>query len=206
MKRGIKSKSSPTGNRATSTERRHPFAHKPKFPSETFSISICLLFALFIIEKCFLVFCRCHCFVIVTAGFNFPCSSRLLLGSFLVVFVSLCSPNIRSPAPDPTPRLISFGKHPHEHFSALNSIHERHSLLLCCWLLCSSRYLNFILMFVPSINFYNPFINLIKNKTQTQSSCCSFRSFAPVTQTRPLVARRSTPCRGRESLRAQKFL
>lgn len=28
----------------------------------------------------------------------------------------------------------------------------------------STRYLNFILMFVPSINFYNPFINLIKTK------------------------------------------
>lgn len=42
------------------------------------------------------------------------------------------------------------------------------SMLLACLLaIRSTRYLNFILMFVPSINFYNPFINLIKTKHNT---------------------------------------
>lgn len=64
---------------------------------------------------------------------------------------------------------------------------ESRSLLLgrcCCWAV--SRYLNFILMFVPSINFYNPFINLIKTKrTQNRLAAVVVSTHSPAFFTPP---------------------
>jgi hypothetical protein len=67
------------------------------------SISICLLFAEFIIEKCFLAFCRrcCHCFVIVTAA-PAPLGvfvSRLLVPARVIPFAR----SISAPAPAHVP-------------------------------------------------------------------------------------------------------
>jgi hypothetical protein len=113
------------------------------------------LFALFIIEKCF-------------------CLSLLLLASTSLsvfsfpprhfVFVSFLSP-----PPQLYTRLISSCKHPHKYISILKLdtqkvISLRLLLVLSVLFAIATRYLNFILMFVPSINFYNPFINLIKTK------------------------------------------
>jgi hypothetical protein len=87
--------------------------------------------------------------------------------SLFLVFSSLPESSL-SPAqsPPPPPLTSHFARQTSTQIQSSNSIHRVARRWSCC-----SRYLNFILMFVPSINFYNPSINLIKNKTQRQSSC-----------------------------------
>lgn len=138
--------------------RRH---NERSFP-ESFSIFICLLFALFIIEKCFLLR---YCYWLQL----FSCFSST--SSHPSRLFRLCFD-------PPSPRLISSDKHPHKYISILKLDTQKSFLLLLLLLLLvlATRYLNFILMFVPSINFYNPFINLIKTK-HTESSL-AFRSFS----------------------------
>lgn len=129
-----------------------------------FSFVFCL-FALFIIENCFSrSFLRCHRSVIVT-GF------KLFAFSF-IPDSSLFVPHLRRLSSPQSPcRMVYTShfilQHPHKYISIpSNSIHESHFACAAAagagW--SDSRYLNFILMFVPSINFYNPFINLIKTK------------------------------------------
>lgn len=90
----------------------------------------------------------------------------------------------------PCPTAPSFTNCIHVSFHSANIQHKYISILkldtqksfpfCCCWCCwCSTRYLNFILMFVPSINFYNPFINLIKTKHNrrrlaSKAVCCCF--------------------------------
>lgn len=148
MKIRIKSKSF---SRIKRRQRRH---HNERSFPESFSIFICLLFALFIIEKCFLLR---YCYWLQLQFFPPPAH------------------RVSSLFHSPSPRLISSDKHPHKYISILK-LDTQKSFLLLLLLVLATRYLNFILMFVPSINFYNPFINLIKTK-HTESSL-AFRSFS----------------------------
>ena len=112
------------------------------------------------LSSCFLLQLCCHCFVIVT-GFNFPPSSRLCFTSFYWLLLH----------PSPQPLQPALGIVYTSHFILQTSTqiyfnpqtrYTKVISLLLLLLVLRERYLNFILMFVPSINFYNPFINLIK--------------------------------------------
>lgn len=149
MKTRIKSKSST--DKASSSLRPHNEATPTRTFPPSFSIFICLLFALFIIEKCFSrsCFCCCHCFAsVIVTGFA---------PSSLFHFFSL----------PPSPSRIHVSFHPAHKYISILKLDTQKSFPCCLLAIRSTRYLNFILMFVPSINFYNPFINLIKTKHNT---------------------------------------
>lgn len=108
------------------------------------------LFALFINEAC------------LSLPFTFICFT-VLLNSLILTLSFLCRQYYFALIPilvfKMYTRLISF------FFSSLSLSLEILKLdTQKPFLLGVSRYLNFILMFVSSIKFYNPFINLIKTK------------------------------------------
>lgn len=161
MKRRIKSKS-------FSRIKHHNERTKHFFPRVfPFSFVFCLLYLLS--RNVSPVFCLpslryCYwlqlfsCFSFSVFCFSPP--ARFVFVSFL------------SPSPRPHLALISFhSTNIHTNiFQSSNSIHKSHFTSAAAAGAChATRYLNFILMFVPSINFYNPFINLIKTK-HTESS------------------------------------
>lgn len=120
-------------------------------------------------------------YVVVVFIFSIPSFSSLFLFSLLVlgpILISRSDSRIH----------VSFHSSANIHTNIFQSSTTRYTKVIsrapsACVvgsvLLLPSRYLNFILMFVPSINFYNPFINLIKTKHNTKSSLLPFHSFQP---------------------------
>lgn len=133
------------------------FGASLSFP-RVFPIFICLLFALFIIEKCF-----CLSLLLLSFSFQLPRAISSLFHFFR-----------------PRPSCIHVSFHPANiHTNSILKLDTQKVIPLRLLLLAiATRYLNFILMFVPSINFYNPFINLIK-QNNPESSFVRFRRVFP---------------------------